>query len=50
MFTSLSLLISAQFFLTIKFPLAIEFYAIYKIASDRFTELLLLPEKTKAAG
>jgi hypothetical protein len=44
LFTTLSLLISTQFFLTILFPFATEFYSNYKAGSKRFTELLMLPE------
>jgi ATP-binding cassette subfamily C (CFTR/MRP) protein 4 len=45
MFASLSLLVSAQFFLTIKFPLAIEFSAHYIAGSQRFAKFLLHAEK-----
>lgn len=48
-FATLSLLISAQFYLTVLFPIAYEFYSNYRAGCKRFTQLLMLPDHVDVA-
>ena len=45
-FSALSLLMSAQFYLTVIFPYALEMFSTYQAGSQRISKLMNLPERT----
>ena len=49
LFSTLSLLVSTQMFLTILFPFAYEFFSNFKAGSKRFAEVLMLPDHVDVA-